>query len=348
VCPLFPNPTCIADSNAPYLFYGDALHLTSKGFAIVGHYVARQLAAPLTLQAPSELGFDTARQWSRTLSSRSDVYRGVAASGLRVYAVADAFAHDVPRSDQTSAFEVRGAGGTIGAEYGFDSGVVGIAGNYSRPKARFGNESADVKGRSWQVGAYGSLDAGGLFGQAYVGYGKDRNRLTRAGVVQDMSARPDGSHTIAGAKAGYLIGFHGLRVGPILAADYARARVEGYTETGDPALTLSVGGQSLKAFTGQAGVELRGEIAGLRPYVDLVAEHDFSGDHRLISFAQTSAPGIVNHWGVSRGKDTYGRLSGGASANLTSGVSLDAFVSTTLGRDAGQEVGGNLGLKARF
>jgi hypothetical protein len=36
--------------------YGDALHLTSQGFAIVGQYVARQLAAPLTLQAPSDLG----------------------------------------------------------------------------------------------------------------------------------------------------------------------------------------------------------------------------------------------------------------------------------------------------
>ena len=25
---------------------------------------------------------------------------------------------------------------------------------------------------------------GGLFGQAYLGYGKDRNRITRAGVVE--------------------------------------------------------------------------------------------------------------------------------------------------------------------
>jgi hypothetical protein len=29
-------------------------------------------------------------------------------------------------------------------------------------------------------------------------------------------------------------------------------------------------------------------------------------------------------------------------------VSIDAFVSTTLGRDDGQEVSGQLGLKARF
>ncbi|MEA3068269.1 MAG: outer rane lipase/esterase, partial [Sphingomonadales bacterium] len=188
VCPAFPDPTCIANSNAPYLFYGDLLHLTSNGFAIVGKYVARQLAAPLTLQAPSDLGFDTARQWGRTLSSRSDLYGrgGGAADGLRLYAVGDAFSRDVPVSSQNSAFEIRGVGGTIGAEYGLPEGVIGIAGNYSRPKASFGNDASRIRAHSWQVGAYGSLDVGGLFGQAYVGYGKDRNRITRAGVVQDM------------------------------------------------------------------------------------------------------------------------------------------------------------------
>ena len=36
VCPLFPaNTTCAANASG-YLFYGDALHLTSQGFAIVG------------------------------------------------------------------------------------------------------------------------------------------------------------------------------------------------------------------------------------------------------------------------------------------------------------------------
>ena len=36
VCPQLPNTTCVADSGAPYLFYVDDLHLTSKGFAILG------------------------------------------------------------------------------------------------------------------------------------------------------------------------------------------------------------------------------------------------------------------------------------------------------------------------
>src|SRR5438270_9166286 len=175
VCPLFPGNTTCAVNASGYLFYGDALHLTSQGFAIVGQYVARQLAAPLTLQAPSDLGIDTARQWARTLSSRSDLYgRDASAAGLRLYIVGDGLSHDVPNRAQTSSAQIRGGGATIGAEYGLPGGVVGIAGNYSRPKLRFNDFSSRVSDRSWQLGAYGSFGAEGFFGQAYAGYGNDR------------------------------------------------------------------------------------------------------------------------------------------------------------------------------
>ena len=53
-----------------------------------------------------------------------------------------------------------------------------------------------------------------------------------------MSAHPDGNHIVAGAKAGYLMGIAGLSAGPIVALDYARAKIDGYTEKGDPTLTL--------------------------------------------------------------------------------------------------------------
>ena len=71
VCPIFPDTTCVIDSRG-YLFYGDARHLTSDGFAIVGRYVAAQLTAPLTLQASSDMALDVAHQFGRTLTHRMD------------------------------------------------------------------------------------------------------------------------------------------------------------------------------------------------------------------------------------------------------------------------------------
>jgi outer membrane lipase/esterase len=349
VCPAIPDPTCIANNNAPFLFYVDNLHLTSVGFAIVGKYVVVQLAAPLTLQAPSDMGLDVAQQWGRTLSSRSDLAgRGGEKDGLRFYVLGDALSHDVGATNTNDAFEVRSWGGTIGAEYGVPGGMVGIAGNYSRPKVTFGTNTANVRGHSWQVGAYGSLSMGGLFGQGYIGYGRDSDRISRNGVVQGMEAHPHGNHTLAGAKAGYLMSFAGLSAGPIVAVDYARAKVDSYTETGDPALTLNVSGQHAKAVTGDAGIEVRGDLAGLHPFVDLTAEHNFTSDDRVITFDQTTSPGIVNSWAVPGRKQTYGRLAGGASASLNGAVSVDAFVSTTLGHKGGNVTGGNVGVKVRF
>jgi len=353
VCPAFQpatpaSATCVVNSHG-YLFYGDLLHLTSDGFAIVGQYVARQLAAPLTLQAPSDLGLDTARQWGRTLSSRGDLYgRGEVKDGLSLYVLGDAYSRNVERSDQNDAFSIRGVGATVGAEYGINGALVGIAGNYTKPRVNFGNESARIRGHSWQVGAYGSIDVGGLFGQAYLGYGKDSDRITRAGVVQDMTASPNAHHVTAGAKAGYLMSFEGIGLGPVVAFDYAKASVGSYTESGDPALTLNVGSQSLKALTGQAGLEVRGDLQGLHPFLDLTAEHQFSGNGRLISFSQTMSPVIVNEWAVSGNHDTYGRASVGAAANIIGNVSIDLSGSTTLGRNHGQEMGGQIGVKARF
>ncbi len=348
-CPALPNTTCVANNAAPYLFYVDNIHPTSVGSAIIGQYIARQLIAPYTLQAPSDLAFDTARQWGRTLNSRSDLYgRSSGPEGFRIYALGDAFERSVHTTATNDAFDIRGSGGTIGLEYGMAGGTVGVAANLSRPTVTFSNDAAKIRGHTYQVGAYGSLSSGGLFGQAYVGYGKDHNRLTRVGVVQAMSAHPDGNHIVAGAKAGYLMGIAGLSAGPIVALDYARAKIDGYTEKGDPTLTLNVSGQTAKAFTGQAGVEVRGELAGLHPFLDVTAERDFSGSDRLITFSETAAPVIVNSWIVARDKKTYARISTGASANISSGFSVDAFVSTTFGHKQGQETGGNIGVKARF
>jgi outer membrane autotransporter protein len=268
--------------------------------------------------------------------------------GLKFYALGDYFSENVARSDQTSAFDVTGGGGTIGADYGIGMGAIGIAGNYSKPRVRFGTDSARINAHSWQVGAYGSLDAGGLFGQAYVGYGRDHNRITRMGVVEDMSASPRGSHVTAGAKGGYLMAFGPARIGPVAALDYAKVKVDGYTETGDPVLMLDVSGQSVKSLTGQVGIEVRGDSVGFRPYASLTAEHEFSGDSRAIRFAETAAPVIVNSWDIDRDKETYARAAVGASATLMGGVSVDAAATTTFGRDGGQEMGGHVGVRASF
>jgi outer membrane lipase/esterase len=358
-CPPFAVSTiCISDSNAAnqFLFYGDQLHLTSAGFAIVARYIATQLQAPLTLQATSDVALDTARQWGRTLTTRMDTGSprdGDTAEGIKVYIVGDTYSRDVPSDSRADAFDIDSVGATVGAEYGFGNGVAGIAANYSRPKAKFGNDSAKTKTKSYQIGAYAGYGIAGGFGQAYLGYGKDKHDITREGVIDSMSASPDGSHTVAGAKLGYLMPLASFRVGPVAALDYAKAKVDSYTENGDAALTLDVDSLNYSSLTGSAGIEARGDFAGggvqLRPYIAATVEKDFKGDGRTVFYAQTSAPIIVNHYAYEdRSKKAYGRLAGGASAAILTNVALDVAMSSTFGKKQGEEVSAHVGVKVGF
>jgi outer membrane lipase/esterase len=355
VCPIFPNPTCIQSASG-YLFYGDALHLTSDGFAIVGQYIAAQLQAPLTLQATSDMSMDVARQFGRTLSSRMDTTAprdGDMPEGMRFFIVGDGFSRKLDAGQTNDAYRSSSLGATAGVEYGFGSGLVGAAVNHSRPKVNFGNDAAGVEGKSLQVGGYGVFGIAGGFVQAYAGYGWNKHDIERAGVVEEMEADPDGNHFIAGAKGGYLVPLGPVRVGPVVGVDYAKAKVDGYTETGDPVLTLNVDSLTYRSLRGSAGVELRGDFAGggvqLRPFASAVVEKDFTGDARTLRFAQTSAPIIVNSFAFDdASKDAYGRISGGFSAAILKSLTLDVAASATVGKDQGEETSAQLGLRFGF
>jgi uncharacterized protein YhjY with autotransporter beta-barrel domain/phospholipase/lecithinase/hemolysin len=358
-CPPFAVSTiCISDPTvtSQFLFYGDQLHLTSAGFAIVAKYIAAQLQAPLTLSATSDMALDTARQFGRTLTTRMDLGSprdGDTADGLKVFIVGDTFSRDVGHSARTDSFDIDSSGASIGVEYGFGNGVAGIAGNYSRPRAKFTNDSARTETNSYQIGAYAGFGIAGGFAQGYLGYGTDNHKIKRAGVIDSMSASPDGNHWLAGAKAGYLFPVGGFRLGPIVALDYAKAKVDGYTEDGDAALTLNVDSMDFKTLTGSAGVELRGDFAGggvqLRPYAAATIEKDFTGDGRTVQFALTAAPTIVNSFAYDdRSTKAYARLSGGASAAILTNVSLDVAGSGTFGKKQGEDVSAHLGVKIGF
>jgi uncharacterized protein YhjY with autotransporter beta-barrel domain/phospholipase/lecithinase/hemolysin len=364
-CPAFPaplgpgvpgSPACIAGPTDAFLVYGDELHLTSAGFAIVARYVAAQLTAPLTLQAASDMELDVAHQWGRTLTSRLDTGAprdGDMPEGIKVFVVGDGYSRHQNASQTSENYRSSGVGGTLGAEYGFGSGVAGIAVNYTKPKINFGNDAADNKGHSIQLGAYGGMGIAGGFVQGYAGYGWDKNKIKRAGVVENMDANPKGHHFVAGAKGGYLMPLGAVRVGPVIALDYAKAKVNGYTEDGDPALTLHVDPLNYKSLRGSAGLEVRGDFAGggvqLRPFAAVVAEKDFTGDSRTVHFYQTSAPTIVNSFAFEdASKKVYARVTGGFSAAIFSTVSLDVNASTTIGKDQGDETSAQLGFRVGF
>ncbi len=350
-----PAPQCIADPayNNSFLFYVDNLHLTSAGFAIVAKYIAAQLEAPLTLAAPSDMALDTARQFGRTLEFRSDVSGRTAAPGLHFFLSGDGFSRKVGNSQTNDAFDVDGLGATAGAEIGLGLGVGGVAVNYTRPRVRFGNDASKDTADSYQIGAFAGVGVGPLFAQAHLGYGSDKHKISRFGVIDAMKASPDGHHFLAGAKGGYLTPMGLFQLGPVIGLDYAKATVDSYTEHGDDALTLNVSKQNFEALTGNLGVEVRGAVAvpgaGVHPYAQALLEKDLIGDGRTIFYAQTDAPGIVNRFDYEdRSEKLYGRLNAGVSASVMGMFGVEGGVSTTVGKKQGNDLSGVIGVRVGF
>ncbi len=145
--------------------------------------------------------------------------------------------------------------------------------------------------------------------------------IERQGVVESMTASTDGSHWLAGAKAGYLmpLGIDAVRAGnrARLCQGEDRRLYRNRRSGAEPQRQFGVG----KVADRRVGAELRGDFdtggVSVRPYLSAMVEKQLLDGDRTVRFAQTSSPGIVNSWTLGdQSKKAYGRISGGGSAEI--------------------------------
>jgi outer membrane autotransporter protein len=335
-----------------YLFYVDQLHLTSRGFEIIGQYAVKQLDAPLTFENQTDVGLSAAGNFGQMMSGRLDLAGG-GDKPLSFWLTATAARHDSRGSQTSFAYDFDSFGAAGGAEYDFGSGLLGLALSYSKPRTDMIDGTARTRGEAYQLGAYAKLEAGGAFGEAYVGIGQLDYALRRAAVIDEMEADTDGTSLVAGGEAGYLFELQGLKAGPVVGAQYARIKIDGFTETGDPVLTLNVSKRRASELVGFAGVEaeFESEMGGLgfAPFVKLLAEKELDSSGGSLSYALTAAPTIVNRFEPEQGPDdVYGRIEAGASLELSSRIALQLQASGTVEHPEHDEFSGFVGLKIGF
>jgi phospholipase/lecithinase/hemolysin/uncharacterized protein YhjY with autotransporter beta-barrel domain len=382
-----PFPACVGTTAAAkaiqdqFLFYLDGIHLTSHGFAILGEYIVNRLEAPLTFAPQGDLALISAMGFASTLFGKLDTFRetyGFAPSTMNAYAAytkapylkapppvavnpwsfymqANGGISDRQSTVASNGFNLESVGGTIGTEYRINNNAfIGGAFDYSNPKARLFNNAGTTDVNSYQLGVYGAWANNHFFAQALATFGWQNYRNTRPGVVDTITSNPDGTSFVAGGKAGYLFDAGKVQAGPIGGLTYARVRVNGFTETGDPVLTLMVGRQTAEVLVGSVGVQIRAPFTVngriISPYLNLTAEDDLIGNGRIIQFGATSAPLIINNWAIPNGTSQriYGRVAGGVVAPVTNNVALTANLARTVGHQGGDDFYGTGGLKISF
>ena len=366
-----------------FLFYFDGVHLTSLGFAIVGEYIVNRLNAPLTIGPQGDVGLSSALGFANTLFGRLDTFRETSgfaatmnsyAADLKVpytkappprpvaynpwsfYMLANGAVSDRQATVASRGFDLDSVGGTIGTEYRINANAfVGAAFDYSNPKARLFNNAGSTEANAYQLGAYGAWTNANFFLQGLATVGWQNYRNVRPGVVDLITSNPDGTSVVAAGKVGYLFNSPDqFQVGPIGSLLYARARVNSFTESGDPVLTLNVGEQTGETLIGSVGAQFRfpfwvgGKI--ISPYLNLTADDDIIGNGRIVQFGATSAPIIINNWAIpnTNSHNIYGRVAAGVVAPVWNNVALTANVSQTFARTGGNDFYGNGGLKISF
>lgn len=338
-----------------FLFYVDQVHLTSAGFEIVGRYFQRMIEAPGRLAAMSDLGLSSAKSFTRTMEGRNELAgAGNAERPLGIYLLGVTDRHDVANSATSLAYDYDATGIAGGVEYNPGGVFAGVALSYTRPRADFSRADARVKGDAYHVGVYGGFEAAGVSLSATAGYGKSDFDGTRDGVIDPISSSTDGtSYSLSGeASYGFALSER-VSVGPVVNLAYARARIDGYTESGDAALTLAVERHRAESLVGAAGVELKGDIdangLAIRPYLQATLAKQFMGDGEVLRFAATAAPTIVNQFRVGEtSEDVYGQVELGASLALGASVSAELQGVASVEKPGGNDYGGYAGLKLRF
>lgn len=334
-------------------FYWDTIHPTSAGFALIAQYMAYQLGQTEAVAAQADLAGIVQQGFTDAIADRIEERRlggpevswfihGDFGWGERAER-ANAVGFDYERSGVVAGVDMHPTqNSTIGAIVGYTDADASL-------DAPFGN----VDLSTYSLGVFGSMTASNVFVDASAAYHIHDVGIFRPGVIDPVFGNTDGSGVNASVKAGYIINnTPTFRWGPIVGLDYAHVDVSGYTETGDPLLTLTVGEQEFDSLIGSAGVKFWHDAKYgdtlVQAWVELTANHAFLGTDRSVVTALTSAPLLPYAVPIGGEESTFGKVSGGVSIELSPGLLLQGNATAAFGQDGDHDLSLKVGLRGKF
>lgn len=355
------DPACAANGYTTGLenqyIFPEGIHLTGRANAIVAEFLANQLNAPFTMPIQADIAQSAALSLVGSLQGRLDARRNIgfgttpsgpafpeSASPWTVFAMGTYARPSETQFATASRDESLGAG-TIGVEYRWGRNLLaGGAFTYAGSDADLALQNTHTSLESYQFSGFAAANYANWFADLTLSYGvndydTERDTAGVGSLGTRLTASPNGDHFVVAPRIGYLFDTPMLRLGPIAGLTYGHVSIDGYTESGDPLLTQAVGEQTLEGWVASLGLQFRlpaGLAPGFTPFFNLTAEHEFGGNARFITTAQTYALNlpIVTELPDSY-SDTYGKAAGGVLIDLGTGFSANINAESTFARDGG-------------
>ncbi|MEI7611776.1 MAG: autotransporter domain-containing protein [Betaproteobacteria bacterium] len=336
----------------------DGIHYTDRYHNLWAAAMANQMLAPNGVAAQADLIQSASDAFTDAIGRRMDMRRGVgalAASGGGMAAGDAAIGgHTVYVQALYSQGKQADRLGATGMDYsvgGILAGVEsrlapsvlgGVALSYATPRADLNNGFGSITADSYQIGGYLSWSQPGKFVDLTATMGKHDMKLSRSGLISNLTASPESESYSVDTKMGYLFAIAGeneeaTRLGPILGARYRHTRIKAYSEQGDELLNQTVSSQTLESVIGRAGIGLRSPIrlgsVTLNSWADLTMDREFRDGSRNLTTALSGAPDLPITTTVDPAAKTFYRLSGGLSANIRDNLSINVGGSYSQAKD---------------
>jgi len=343
------------NANETYVL-ADSVHPAGKTQRIQGQAVAS------LIQAPEQIA-ELAYAGQALFRSQRDLFEGPMRGGsqrdgraLSIFGAAAYRYYTSGQSAQRPGITERGFAATLGADLAIgDASGIGIAGGYADGDGDFASGAAGgYKPRAWSASGYARGELGPVRLLADATYGEvDYRRLRRqvqlGPVLRVHTGSTDGDY-VAGRITGAvdLISGGGLALGPDVAVQYERLKIDGFADREAFSTSATFGRQRLESLTGRFGIvgrSLPGEP--VRFFARAGYEREFEDDVRNLTITPLGAP-ISFTTPVTRADRDYASYALSVDGQVFGPLSVSAGVSGTALRRDRDQVTAFAGLSAAF
>ena len=284
-----------------YLF-ADGVHPTTAAHAMLAQYAESIIVAPGEMSLLGEAPLAVNDSLNRAVTGQA--ITGLAnapGNGLRVWA---SYEHarqrldaqvNSPKSDND--VDTLSVGADIHPSGAMTAGMALTAG---QQKDDFAGNAGGFKLRDllatgyamwgWDEGYFGAI---GSFG--HLSYSNVHRNIPIGPTVRYENGTTSGSHVAFTLTGGWLVDFGNWRTGPYADLTWQHIRVNGYSENGNDATTMTFGKQDRHSMVATLGWQLSANLqagnALLHPYAHVAWNHDSDTDPRDVTAGLVSMPG---------------------------------------------------------